>query len=293
LFPEVKDAFNAKRIYQVGLSIGPAPRKDLMHVAKDTEALAPAGGVDCGKGHFLEEGEPLVCPVSRNNLTQSHNLVPAIVNLIENLPTGVEVAYEAKGDPRIVRKVTPEGQGGVVLQLANKLGFDVTYHCPLDLGGKKFDIDLGAKNLADSTVLDRAATQVVCNEKPDPTLVPPILAVALAAIAIPPPPPPPPAQLTSASQAQSQAQAQTGAVFEEEKEPQLAIAAAYREAAQMENDYEYEMVAYEGRNRRQPVSPYVTLGAGAMMASLAYAAMVINRNRSRRLAPEHARRRGR
>lgn len=291
LFDKVEAALDAKQIYQVGLSIGPAPRKDLANVARRTDALAPAGGVDCGKGHFLEEGDPLVCPVSRNTLTESHNLVPAIVNLIENLPAGVDVAYEVNGNPRVVRRVTPDGQGDVVLQVANDLGFEVTYHCPLDLAGKKFDVHLGATNLQDADLLDEADTQVVCSEKPDPALVPPIVAVSLVALAIPPPPPPPPpAQLTSASQAQSQAQAQTGAAFEEEKEPQLAIAAAYREAAQMENDYDYEMVAYEGR--KQPVSPYLTLGAGAMMASLAYGALMIHRTRqNRRIALQHQNRR--
>lgn len=287
LFEDVKDAFNDKQIFQVGLSIGPAPRKDLARVAEDTSAVAPAGGVDCGKGHFLDAGDPLVCPVTRNNLDESHNLVPAIVNLIENLPTGVDVKFDAVGDKRIIKKVAPKQEPGVVLQIANDLGFEVTYHCPLELAGKKFDVHLDATNVQESAVLDDADTQIVCSDKPDPDLVPPIVAVSLAALAIPPPPPPPPAQLTSASQAQSQAQAQTGAVFEEEKEPQLAIAAAYREAAQIENDYAYEMVAYESRNRRQPVSPYLTLGAGAMMASMTYAAIVINRTRQRRMAFQH------
>ena len=290
LFEDVKAALNAKQIFQVGLSIGPAPRKDLERVAADTNAFAPAGGVDCGRGHVLEEGDPLVCPVSRNNLTQSHNLVPAIVNLIENLPAGVDVEFAAKGNPRVVGKVTPQRQEDVVLQVANDLGFDVTYRCPFDLAGERFNIELGATNLADAKLLDDAATQVVCRAKPKVPFVPPLITVALAALAIPPPPPPPPAQLTSASQAQSQAQAQTGAVFEEEKEPQLAIAAAYREAAQIENDYAYEMVAYEGR--KQPVSPYLTLGAGAMMTSIAFAGMMIQRTRqSRRLARQYGRRR--
>ena len=288
LFDEVEAALDAKQIYQVGLSIGPAPRKDLAEVARRTDALAPAGGVDCGRGHFLEEGEPLVCPISRNNLTRSHNLVPAIVNLIENLPARVDVQFEAKGDSRIVRRVTPRRQGDIVLQAANHLGFDVIYHCPLELAGKRFDVELGATNVQEADLLDEVRTQVVCTEKPGPTLVPPIAAVSLITLAIPPPPPPPPpAQLTSASQAQSQVQAQTGAVFEEEKEPQLAVAAAYREAAQMENDYQYEMVAYERTNRKQPVSPYVTLGAGAMLASLAYAGMVINRTRQRRFTLQY------
>jgi photosystem II stability/assembly factor-like uncharacterized protein len=289
LLDEVVEALNAKEIYQVGLSIGPAARKDLQDVAKATDAIAPIGGVDCGKKHFIPEGDPLVCPVARNNLTESHNLVPAIVNLIENLPTGVDVKFEAKGNPRVVKKVTPEVQEDVVLQVANDMGFNVTYHCPLDLAGKKFEVDLGARNIQKAELLDGAITEVVCRETPKiPPVIPPIITVSIAALAIPPPPPPPPAQLTSASQAQSQAQAQTGAVFEEEKQPQLAIAAAYREAAQVENDYEYEMVAYEPRSRG--VSPYLTLGAGAVMTSMAYAAMMINRSRQR-LAPEHQRRR--
>lgn len=292
LWDEVEAALDAKDIYQVGLSIGPAPRKDLEEIARRTDALAPAEGVDCGRGHVLDPGDPLVCPVSRNFLTESTNLVPAIVNLIENLPAGVDVAFKAKGDERVIKNVTPEVRPDVVLQVANDMTFDVTYRCPVALAGKSFDIDLSATNTAEAQLLDEAATEVVCRKQPkDPVpLIPPTVALSLVALAIPPPPPPPPAQLTSASQAQSQAQAQTGAVFEEEKEPQLAIAAAYREAAQMENDYEYEMVAYEGR--KQPVSPYLTLGAGAVMTSMAYAGLVIQRTRQgRRLALQHHRRR--
>ena len=290
-FDEVEAALDAKDIYQVGLSIGPGPRKDLMEVARRTDAVAPEEGVNCGRGHFLEPGKPLVCPVSRNNLTYSHNLVPAIVNLIENLPAGVDVKFAAKGDRRIVESVTPELKTDVVLQVANDMEFEVTYRCPANLAGRRFDVDLTATNIAEAELLDDASTEIVCRATPKiPPVIPPLVTVSLAALAIPPPPPPPPAQLTSASQAQSQAQAQTGAVFEEEKEPQLAIAAAYREAAQMENDYEYEMVAYEGR--KQPVSPYVTLGAGAVMTSMAYAAMMIHRSRqSRRLALQYSRRR--
>jgi len=291
LFDEVDAALAAKDIFQVGLSIGPAPRKDLAEVARRTDALAPAEGVDCGKGHFLEPGDPLVCPVKRDYLSESHNLVPAIVNLIENLPAGVDVKFEAKGDKRIIKKVTPELKPDVVLQVANDMTFDVTYRCPSSLAGKRFDVDLSATNLKDAQLLDDATTRVVCRATPKlPPVIPPIVTVSLVALAIPPPPPPPPAQLTSASQAQSQAQAQTGAVFEEEKEPQLAIAAAYREAAQMENDYQYEMVAYEGR--KPAVSPYLTLGAGAVLASMAYAGLMIQRTRQhRRLALQYNRRR--
>jgi hypothetical protein len=293
LFDETAAALNAKKIFQVGLSIGPAPRRDLAKMAAATDAVAPAGGVDCGRGHVLAEGEPLVCPVSRNLVTESHNLVPAIVHLIENLPAGVDVSYAAEGDKRVVKKLTPKVDPNVVLQVANQLDFEVTYKCPKSLAGERFNVDLSATNTAEGAVLDDLTTRVVCRAQPKPPVIPPVVAAALVALAIPPPPPPPPpAQITSASQAQSQAQAQTGAVFEEEKQPQLAIAAAYREAMQQENDYAFEMVAYEGR--KEPVSPYLTLGAGVMMTSMAYAGMMIHRTRqNRRLALQYNQRRRR
>jgi photosystem II stability/assembly factor-like uncharacterized protein len=286
-FGEIDAAFEAKNIIQVGLSIGKAPKKDLERVAGDTGALAPAGGVDCGKGHVIPAGGPLVCPVQRNNLDQSHNLVPAIVNLLQAVPNSTDVALEVDGNQRVVQKVTPDLHRDIVLQVANGLPFQVTYRCPLDLAGERFKMRLGARGDA-GRMLDSAVTDVVCRAKPKvPPIVPPIAAV-LGIVVPPPPPPPPPVNVTSASQAQSQAQAQTGAAFQEEEQPQVAVAAAYREAMQVEDAYAYEMVAYQGR--KEPVSPYLTLGAGAVIASMAYAAQAIARQKSQ-LANQQQRRR--
>lgn len=278
-FSEVAAAFKARGIMQVGLSIGRSPRRDLERVARDTGAFAPAVGVDCGRGYFIPAGEPLVCPVQRNNLTQAHNLVPAIVNILKAVPDSADVSLAVKGNDRIIQKVTPEVHEDVVLQVARGLSFDVTYRCPADLAGKRFDIDVASRSEGD--VLDSVATRVVCRavpERPPVPPVPPLVAVGVA-VAVPPPPPPPVSNLTSASQAQSQAQAQAGAAFQEEQEPEVAIAAAYREAMQEENIYELEMVAYEAR--REQVSPLLTLGAGAVMASLFYAGMMMSRQRAR------------
>lgn len=279
-FDDVAKAFNDRGIMQVGLSIGRSPRGDLQRVASDTGAVAPAMGVDCGRGYLIAAGEPLVCPVSRNNLSDAHNLVPAIVNILKAVPDSADVVLDVKGDDRIVRKVTPDKHEDIVLQVARGLSFDVTYRCPADLAGKRFDIDVASRS--EGKALDSVTTRVVCRAVPKnppvPPLIPPVVAFGVA-VAVPPPPPPPVSNLTSASQAQSQAQAQTGAVFEEEKEPQLAIAAAYREAMQEENAYEFEMVAYEAR--REELSPYLTLGAGAVMASMFYAGVMISRQRSR------------
>lgn len=290
-FSEVAGAFNARGIIQVGLSIGRSPQRDLERVAADTGAVAPAVGVDCGRGYFIPAGEPLVCPVQRNNLTQAHNLVPAIVNILKAVPDSADVALDVKGNDRIIQKVAPELHEDVVLQVARGLSFDVTYRCPADLAGKGFDIDVASRS--EGEVLDSVVTRVVCRavpKRPPVPPVPPLAPLALSvAVAVPPPPPPPISNLTSASQAQSQAQAQTGAVFEEEKSPQVAIAAAYREAMQEENVYEFEMVAYED-SRREQLAPYLTLGAGAVLASIFYAGMTLSRQRSR-LALQRQRRR--
>jgi len=284
---EVIAAFNDRQIHQIGLSIGTAAKKDLAQIARGTNAVAPAGGVDCGGGYFIPAGDPLVCPVKRNNLENSHNLVPAIVNTVQAIPNSTDVGFTVDGNQRVIGEVTPSLTRDVVLQVANELPVEVTYRCPLDLAGKRFDVKLNATRLDRDRRLDLASTQVVCRETPeDPAL--PLFVNVFSLVAIAPPPPPPPVNVSAGSQAQSQAQAQTGAAFQEEEQPQVAIAAAYREAMQEEIDYEFEMVAYEGR--KDPVPAYMTLGAGVALASMMYAGHMMARQRAE-LAREHQRRR--
>ncbi len=275
----VIDALNDKDIEHIGLSIGTAAKKDLAQIAKGTDTVAPAEGVDCGGGHFIPPGDPLVCAIKRTNFEASYNLVPAIVNTVEALPDSTDVGFTVEGNERVVGKITPTNTPEVVLQIANELPVEVTYRCPLDLAGKRFDTRLDATRLDRDRNLDSATTEIVCRaipKDPNPPLVPFAQVFNLIAIAIPPPPPP--VNISAGSQAQSQAQAQTGAVFQEEEQPQVAIAAAYREAMQEEMEFDFEMVAYEGR--KDPVSAYATLGAGAALASFMYAGYMLSRQRA-------------
>ena len=287
---EVIAAFNAKDIKQIGLSIGTSARRDLEEIARGTDTVAPAEGVDCGNGYVIEAGRPLVCPVRRNNLSESHNLVPAIVNTIEAIPDTTDISFSVEGNERVAGKITPAREQDVVLQIANRVPLEVTYRCPLDLAGERFTMKINAERVDRGSRLALATTEVVCRATPkDPA--PPLLSTVFALLAVPVPPPPPPVNVSSASQAQSQAQAQTGAAFQEEKQPQVAIAAAYREAMQEEMDYEFEMVAYEGR--RDPVSAYMTLGAGAALASFMYAGYMLSRQRTRMALQDQRNRRRR
>lgn len=272
-FEEVATAFNARDILQIGLSINRAPRNDLERVAADTGALAPAEGVDCDGDGIAEiaAGQPLVCALTRRNLeAESTNMVPAIVNMLQALPTGRDVTLDVTGNQEILSKVSPAIHEDIVLQVANELQFDVEYRCPLKAAGKKFDFELAARAEARG-LLDSATTRVICEGlEQAPPLVPPVLLTLFPPI--PPPPPPPVTQLTSSTQAQGQAQAQVGTAFQEEEQPQVAVAAAYKEMLEQRAamEYEsYEMTAYRPR-RDPPVSPLFVLGVGLMMGACAY-----------------------
>lgn len=267
----VANAFNARDIMQVGLSIGRSPRNDLREVAADTGALAPAEGVDCNDDGVedLASGTPLVCDVTRTSLeADATNLVPAIINLLEAVPATSEVTLEIDGNDNVLREVAPEVHPDVVLQTANRLFYDVTFRCPLDGAGKEFDFRLAARS--DGRILDTTGAKVVCSEEPLPPPLPPLPIFGIVPPIVPPPPPPPPAQLSSSTQAQGQAQAQAGAATQEEEQPQVAMAAAYKEILEkkMAEALEYEMTAYEPR--RDPVSPVLVFGAGLVMGAAAY-----------------------
>jgi len=254
-------------IYQVGLSIGSGPRKDLQRMAALTNTVAPSEGVDCNGDGFAElsPGAPLVCDVKRDNLDDSHNLVPAIVNTLQAIPKTTNVSLEVKGNKEVIRDVSPEVHRDVVEQIANELVYEVEYRCPLSMAGKKFPIELQARNSL-GRLLDSGTTKILCQDIDDPP-VPPVVLVALLP-PIPPPPPPPVSQLTSSTQAQGQAQAQAGAAYQEEEQPQVAVAAAYKEMLEQRAAMEYEMVAYE--RRRYPVPPMFVLGTGLILGACAY-----------------------
>ena len=197
---EVIAAFNAKDIKQIGLSIGTSARKDLQEIARGTGTVAPAEGVNCGNGYLIAAGDPLVCPVRRNNLSESHNLVPAIVNTIEAIPDTTDISFTVEGNERVAGKITPAREHDVVLQIANRVPLEVTYRCPLDLAGERFTMKINAERVDRGSRLALATTQIVCRAVPKEPLVP-LLTPVFGLLAVPVPPPPPPVNVSSASQA--------------------------------------------------------------------------------------------
>jgi hypothetical protein len=277
-------ALQAQGVYQVGLSTGSESLEDLRKVARETGALAPAGGVDCkGDGTIdIPAGEPLVCSVNPNVSTTVSGLPDAIERLLYATAPTTDVAFKVSGAP-VVEKVGPDGYADV-LQSTNRLDFAVTFECPRLGAAREYDVDL---KVALQERADPSATTTVVCRVPDPAEpqveappLPPVppAAAALVALAIPPPPPPPPPilEISSASQSQSQAQAQAGMAHQEQEQPQLAWATASRDVP----DEELAFSRYREESESL-VTPIRALGAGAVLMSFAFGFVMLSQELAR------------
>lgn len=279
---EVIAALNARGaagggIDQIGIALGTAALSNLRTIAAGTGAVAPAEGVDCnGDGAVdLAPGDPLVCTFQQGSVEGGSNLAPAIVSLVEAVRQRVPVTLDVKAKDGIVASVTPDSYEGVVLQSDSALKFDVTYECPLEMAGKKSEVELVANKGAD--VLARASATVVCGDVPEDKdrkdffgLFPFDRVLGLLPL-LPLSPPPTLANPSQATQAQSQAQAQGAMATQEQEQPQLAMATQYKSALReaLGKEDEYAMTRY--RERTQPeLPPGMFLSAASLMMAVAY-----------------------
>ncbi|MFN2588010.1 MAG: hypothetical protein ABR613_07830 [Actinomycetota bacterium] len=297
-FAKVDEAFAKVDAQVLGLAIGqtldrgrdtagggPTPLEHMQEIARLTGAFAPAGGVDCdGDGAAdLEPGMPLVCPVRRNNVANGRNIATAITKLVQAVRGTTSVELDVDRGADVVAGIEPGVYPSVVLQQPNVLDYEVTYRCPERLQGKKVTVELAAKTPGDT--LDSVTTTVSCLEErvEEPPVLPiePLSLIGIVPPLLPPAPPPiveiaPGAQ--GQAQAQSQAQAQGAMASQEQEEPQLAYVAAALDPREVLQ----EELALSDR-RRSEVPPWTTLGAGAVMTSLAYGWLSLSRQRNVRV----------
>ncbi|HEX2294580.1 MAG TPA: hypothetical protein VHN37_04655, partial [Actinomycetota bacterium] len=298
-YGEVAGAMHAVDAKVLGLAIGQTPKTgrdsvtgggptalaSMQEIARLTGAVAPAGGVDCdGDGVVdLAEGMELVCPVRRHNVDHGENLAQAITKLVEAEIGTRDIELEVVRGEDVVAGVTPRVYPDVVNQRDNLLDFEVTYRCPDRLQGETVRVELAATGPAGT--LDAVTTTVSCLEEKvvEPVLpLDPVIALGLVLPPVLPPAPPPiAANAPSAqgqAQSQTQAQAQGAMAHQEQEQPQLAYVGAtldHREA------YEAEEAMSDYRRRRSEVPQWATLGAGAVMMSLAYGWLTVSRQRVR------------
>jgi hypothetical protein len=290
---EVIAALNARTsgpldggIDQIGIALGTAALGDLRTIAEGTGAVAPPEGADCNGDRVNEiaSGEPLVCAYSGGFANQGSNLVPAIVNMVEAIRTRTPVALDVEARDGVVASVAPDVYEGVILQSDSALKFDVTYECPMEMAGKKTDVDLTARKGAE--VLAKARATVVCGDVPEKkkkdffSLFPFDRVLGIVPL-LPLSPPPTLANPSQATQAQSQAQAQGAMATQEQEQPQLAMATQYKTALReaLGKEDEYAMTRY--RQRTDPeLPPGMFLAGASLMMAAAYAFATSRRRRT-------------
>lgn len=302
-FAEVIDALKERNILHAGLAVGSGAREsryarsedgfptaigDLSRMASATGALSPSA-LDCdGDGIIdLAPNDPLVCALTKQELAEG-SLVPAIVNLVKAVRNFQEVSLEVQRGRGRVASIDPATYPTIELEARNELDFAVTYSCPSAARRRSARlVDLAARTSQE--VLARTSTKVICRVPPeeDPFL-PFELFQPLIALLVPPFPPPPPPLTEIASATQSQAQAQFGFAAQKQEQPQLAYVQAEKGVGLQEALADDHSMTSFTRSRGD-VAPERTLGAGAVVMAMLYAASSLARRTA--LRTQHQRRR--
>lgn len=248
-FASAAGALTSIRAHQVGLAYenefdplattSGSPTEDLQEMARATDAIAPAGGVDCGGGVVIPAGASMVCVIASaqaDDLTDS--IGTAIVRLVLGLEDKRNIGLEVTGDTEALVGVTPEVHKLVDFKEKHALPFTTTVRCR---GSSRGTHDMTLTAVARGVELASAELSVVCSPflPPAPELAPPA-----AALLVPPPgrPPPPPQpmqvqspvqQVQAQTQSQSQAQAQVGLVAQRQAQPQVAAVKVMKPSANL------------------------------------------------------------
>lgn len=309
-YEEVQQALTSVGAKQVGVAIEdsfgtntgnplqdqPPPSEGLARIADDSEAWAPAGGIDCDADGDVDipEGEPVVCTISPLRARDASLMAPAIISMLESQIKPPTVCWDAPLDSPVIA----EGPDGCVDDIGDpeQMGFPVTFSCPELHSRKRFEVELGA--LVDGAKDDVATASVLCKvpAKPHPrTPPPPTPFAALPLIPFLPPPPVPPEVPPAPNpnpnpqpnpQAQGQAQAQAAAAHQEQHQPQLAYVYAQHQHAQAlaqesagGKETEYAMSSYSKDSDGVP--PEAIFMIGAMTMSAAFGCLTLAREKVR------------
>ena len=309
-YEEVKEALNQVHAKQVGIAIEsgfdtagatPLEEKDppsegLTRVARDTNAVAPEGGVDCdGDGDVEEggtspgapprephEGEPVVCKISPLRVRSAAHMAPAIISMLESQ---IEVPTVCWAVPLGV-PVVDENPSGCVPEHGvgdpDFMGFDLTLSCPTLQTRERFTFKVAAE--VDGVTNDLSTVSVLCKVPPKPEKEPPLTPfLPLPVVPFLPPPPAPPEipPLPNPNpnpqpnpQSQAQAQAQAAMAHQEQHQPQLAYVYAQHQhaaAAAQESaggkEAEYAMSSYSKDSDGVPTEALFMIGAMTMTAA--------------------------
>lgn len=229
-------------VHAMGLAISPQPEPGLRRLARGSDTLAPAGGVDCdGDGRVdVAAGEPLVCVVDSLGLptagtevpVETVGVAPAVVGLAAGIADIKPVSLRLAGGGSLVTVASPASRP-VNLRTDNELAFTLSLRCPRERAASRHEVEVTARTplvtLARTTLtLDCGSVGQVSPE------LPVALAAAAAGPAAPaqgapnPNPNPHPNPHPNPNPAPN-VNANPGAAHQDETEEQLAFAEGERE----------------------------------------------------------------
>ena len=257
-FAEAIAALKNSNVKQIGLSQGmDEAATDLARVAKETGALAPAGGTDCdGDGRItyadVPAGKPLVCGVSTG-------LDKTLLNLLGSLRDFQVINLQTRKTPTMAH--VSSTSFSIDAKDETKRTFTVTYTCKgLSPGQYVNDMNASLRGI----LIAKASAVVNCGGVAIPPNPPPAVEPAVN-----PPPPQPqplvpaPAPVNPAPQPQTQVQTQVNpqAGMAEQEEEQFELATALNELG-FQDDEQLAMsrLAYED-------NPAVVLTLGMALTS--------------------------
>lgn len=139
----------------------------MQELARETDTLAPPGGVDCdGDGNQdLREGDPMVCVVTDGSVVDLAQIEDAMQRLILSYPLSAEAALAPAGEPEVgVQIRAKDDYSGIDPRVGAEAAFTVRFSCTQAQAGKRFDVPLRA-TLGGLPIAD-AQPAVVCGGLP-------------------------------------------------------------------------------------------------------------------------------
>ena len=284
----------------VGLAISTTAVEDESELARQTNALAPVGGLDCdGDGRIdLEEGDPLVCNAPMQSVRIGTGppvrLAPAVVALTERATDLRVVRATVAGDPARATVTQGAVHPAVNLKADNELPFTVRFTCPTAPKPSRYAFTLnaappGRPGGSSSATLTCGPAPVKKKVKVPEELAPLPAAVPVAAAAAPGAPPPNPVPNPNVNPNPNPnpgLNGNVGMADQREEEFQLALA---------ENEDEGAPGTLPGQSlamsSRREADPALLLGPAALL--VASATWVARRRTAPRVAPVRADRRRR
>jgi len=209
-YDDVIRALRAHGVHQIGLAIDPgsgqSSRQALTDLARRSDALAPAGGVDCNGDGVIDvpAGGALVCTVGSegtsagvvvdgtpvtvgpSGTTTAASMAAAVIGLAANIPDIRPLQFQVSQGAAYASVAS--GLRAVNLHADNELSYDVDVRCPPKSGGRH-QIEVSAATPARTVAT--AAIDLTC--VPAGALTPSFgdSATPLAGVALAPAPPAP------------------------------------------------------------------------------------------------------